>query len=49
MHGILVFTSLRDAMHAGYHVVGRIANGYAVAIRTPDGWALAIVDLRRAA
>lgn len=40
-----VFRSLPDAMRAGYQVYDRTECGYLVRTRTPEGWALAIVDV----
>ena len=39
-----VFTSLPDAIRAGYQVYDRTNTGYLVRTRTDQGWALAIVD-----
>jgi hypothetical protein len=44
--GLQVFRSLPDALKAGYQVYDRTDCGYLVRTRTPEGWALAIVDCR---
>jgi hypothetical protein len=46
MPGLLVFTTLRAALNAGYHVFDRTDNGYLVRTRTAAGWAMALVVLR---
>jgi hypothetical protein len=46
MPGIMVFKTLADALHAGYHVYDRTDHGYLVRTRTSGGWALAIVSCR---
>lgn len=43
---LVVFRSLSDAMQAGFQVYDRSETGYLVRTRTPQGWALAIVDCR---
>jgi hypothetical protein len=40
---MLVFTSLSEALRAGYQVEGLAANGYIVRTRTRHGWARALV------
>ncbi|HTX55691.1 MAG TPA: hypothetical protein VMD47_01170 [Candidatus Acidoferrales bacterium] len=40
--GIVVFSSLAQAIAAGYQVLERIPDGYLVRTRTQSGWALAI-------
>jgi len=44
MSGLVVFTSLRAALNAGYHVYGRTERGYLARLRTDGGWALALVE-----
>ena len=44
--GILTFTTLTDAIRAGYHVYDRTPEGFLVRARTPAGWTLAIVRFR---
>jgi hypothetical protein len=44
MSGLVVFTSLRAALNAGYHVYGRTDRGYLARLRTDGGWALALVE-----
>jgi hypothetical protein len=46
MAGIVVFRSLAEAIHAGFEVYDRTAEGYLVRMRTARGWALALVTLR---
>jgi hypothetical protein len=43
---MIVFRSLPDAMRAGYQIYDRTDSGYLVRTRTPEGWALALVDCR---
>jgi hypothetical protein len=45
MAGIMVFSSIGEAMRAGFQVYDRTSNGYLVRTRTAHGWALAIVDV----
>ena len=40
---MLVFTSLSEALRAGYQVEGLTTNGYIVRTRTRRGWARALV------
>jgi hypothetical protein len=40
-----VFTTLREALHAGFHVCDRVERGYLVRRKTTDGWTFGIVDL----
>jgi hypothetical protein len=44
MSGLVVFTSLREALDAGYHVYERTDRGYLARLRTAAGWALALVE-----
>jgi hypothetical protein len=48
MQGILTFTSLQEALHAGFQVYDRTSDGYLVRTRTSAGWALARVLMRSA-
>jgi len=41
--GILVFSSVDDALRAGFHVYDRTNRGYLARCRTALGWALAVV------
>jgi hypothetical protein len=41
MAGIVVFTSLGEAIRQGYQVYDRTHDGYLLRIKTPGGWALA--------
>ncbi len=45
MPALITFTSLADALLAGYQVVSRNAEGYTVRTRTRSGWGLALVRL----
>jgi hypothetical protein len=49
MKGLIVFSTLAEALHAGYTVYDRTATGYLVRTQTARGYALAIVDLRHGA
>jgi hypothetical protein len=42
---MLIFHSISEALHAGYHVYDRTQTGYLVRIKTERGWALALVEL----
>ena len=44
MSGLVVFSSLREALNAGYHIYGRTDRGYLARLRTDAGWALALVE-----
>ncbi|HET9393174.1 MAG TPA: hypothetical protein VFO29_06635 [Candidatus Rubrimentiphilum sp.] len=44
MSGLVVFSSLRDALNAGYHIYGRSERGYLARLRTDGGWAMALVE-----
>jgi hypothetical protein len=46
MQGLLVFHTLAEALHAGYTVCGRTAEGYKVHISTAKGFQMALVVLR---
>jgi hypothetical protein len=43
MVGIMVFTSVQEALRAGFQVYARTSYGHLVRTRTPRGWALAVV------
>ncbi len=47
MPGILTFPTLAAALSAGFQICDRTAEGYLVRTRTAQGWALALVPLRR--
>jgi hypothetical protein len=47
--GILVFRTIGEAQRAGFEVYDRIPEGYLVRMRRGDGWALALVELRKPA
>jgi hypothetical protein len=44
--GIMVFTSLAEALRQGYQVYDRSSEGYLVRTRTSSGWALALVNYK---
>ncbi|GAC1387942.1 MAG: hypothetical protein NVSMB31_01090 [Vulcanimicrobiaceae bacterium] len=46
MVGVVVFKSLAAALHAGYQVYDRTADGYLVRVMTSRGWAMALVNCR---
>jgi hypothetical protein len=46
MAGILTFTSIQEAVRAGFQVYDKNSDGYLVRTRTSAGWALAIVVIR---
>jgi len=48
MAGMMLFTSLADAVRNGFEACGRTEDGYVVRMRTARGWAMALVVLRRA-
>jgi hypothetical protein len=43
---VTVFPTLADAIRAGYELFDRTPDGYLVRLRTENGYALAIVELR---
>jgi hypothetical protein len=45
-HGLLTFSTLMDALEAGYQIYDRTPEGYLVRTRTHAGWALARVVVR---
>lgn len=45
MAGILVFSSVNEALRAGFEVYDRTEYGYLVRSRTASGWVLAVVHL----
>jgi hypothetical protein len=46
MAGIVTFTSVAQALNAGYHVYDRYERGYLVRTRTAGGYALALVVVK---
>ncbi|MFN2529554.1 MAG: hypothetical protein ABR584_12650 [Candidatus Baltobacteraceae bacterium] len=46
MNGLVVFTSITEALRAGYQVYDRTADGYLVRIQTGAGWATALVNCK---
>jgi hypothetical protein len=47
MAGIMVFSSVSEALRAGFQVYDRTSGGYLIRTRTVRGWALAVVDVVR--
>ncbi len=47
MAGLMVFSTLADALRAGFQVYDRTSDGYLVRTRTNSGWAIALVNLKR--
>jgi hypothetical protein len=47
MAGILVFSSVSEALRAGFEVYDHTDDGYLVRSRTARGWALAIVHVAK--
>lgn len=47
MSGLVVFTSVREALSAGYQIYGKTENGYLARMRTDRGWALALVVIAK--
>ncbi|HEV3156445.1 MAG TPA: hypothetical protein VGZ00_03800 [Candidatus Baltobacteraceae bacterium] len=45
--GLMVFSTLADALRAGFEVYDRTSDGYLVRTKTTKGWALALVRLIR--
>ena len=45
MAGITVFSSVSEALRAGFQVYDRTSYGYLVRMRTARGWALAVVNV----
>jgi Ca2+-binding EF-hand superfamily protein len=45
MAGIMVFSSVSEALRAGFQVYDRTRDGYLVRTRTARGWALAVVKV----
>lgn len=43
MQGIQVFSSMADALRAGFEPYDRTADGYLVRMKTARGWGLALV------
>lgn len=48
MAGIQTFSTLSEAMRAGFHYWDKTENGILVRTRTAAGWALAIVTMKPA-
>jgi len=46
MAGLTVFTSLADALRAGFQIYDRTSEGYLVRTRTAQGWAMALVTCK---
>lgn len=44
--GIVVFSSLAEAVSAGYQLLERTVDGFLVRKNTAAGWALAVVRVR---
>ena len=42
-HGVMVFTSLADALRAGFQIYDRNSEGFLVRTMTANGWAQALV------
>ncbi|MDQ6931117.1 MAG: hypothetical protein M3126_10705 [Candidatus Eremiobacteraeota bacterium] len=47
MSGLMIFSSVTEALRAGYQVYDRTADGYIVRIQTRGGWAMALVNCKR--
>jgi hypothetical protein len=45
MAGITIFSSVSEALRAGFHIYDRTNSGYLVRTRTARGWALAVVNV----
>jgi predicted transcriptional regulator len=45
MPGLRIFSSLAEAIRAGYQVYDRLPDGYLVRTKTSSGWAMAIVTV----
>ena len=45
MSGMVVFTSLAEAIRQGYQLYERTPTGYIVRIRTEHGFAFAVVEV----
>ena len=46
MTGLMVFSSVTEALRAGYQIYDRTADGYIVRIQTARGWAMALVNCK---
>lgn len=46
MQGIIVFSTLEEAIRAGFSVYDRVQGGYIVRMSTPGGFALALVTAK---
>jgi hypothetical protein len=47
MSGVVVFSSVREALSAGYHIYGKTEDGYLARMRTERGWALALIVIAK--
>jgi hypothetical protein len=45
MAGITIFSSVSEALRAGFQIYDRTNSGYLVRTRTARGWALAVVNV----
>jgi hypothetical protein len=45
MQGVLTFSTVEEAVRAGFMVYDRTSTGYLVRTKTDGGWALAVVRL----
>jgi Ca2+-binding EF-hand superfamily protein len=45
MAGIMVFTSLAEALRAGFQIYDRNSDGYIMRIQTTQGWQMALAKL----
>ena len=43
MQGVVVFSSVAEALEAGYQIYGKTDDGYLARLRTAKGWALALI------
>jgi hypothetical protein len=46
MAGLTIFTSLAEAIRAGFQVYDRTPEGYLVRTKTDSGWAMALVTVK---
>lgn len=46
MAGLTVFTSLAEALRAGFQIYDRTKEGYLVRTLTANGWAMALVTCK---
>lgn len=47
MNGVLTFSSLVEALRAGFEPFDRNGDGYLVRTQTARGWAIALVPVQR--